>query len=626
MKKRLLYVGALVAPLLLYAQQTKDSTSIEQLEEVVISDSRFPLKRENSGKTVIKIGSDELRRNQGRNLAEVINAKSGIEINGARSNAGQNLSAFIRGGNNRQVLVMIDGVQVSDPSTLTNNFDLRLLDLEQIESVEIIKGAASTLYGNSAAAAVISIKTKKASNKKISASFSSTVGTNQSATKTNYDLADIKNNVTISGTLAKFSYSAQVGHHFADGLSAVTAGTEKDAFSRTNVGATLGYAFSKNFGITAFANQDRFTADFDSTFPSFTDADFTSLSDQYRYGIAPKFEYANGSLEARVSFNRIERTFQSSFPSQFSSESWVIDLFNKYNFNDRLYAIVGVNYIDNQVEFDALQESNTLDPYVNLVWLTDIGLNLNVGARLNNHSEYGSHLIYNLNPSYSFKFDDSYLKVLGSYSSSFIAPNLSQLFGAFGPNPDLEPEENTTLEFGAELQLAKKLRLSTVYFNRSESNFIDFVIIDFDTFEGQYQNVTSEFEVNGVEVELDYQLSSKLQVNANYTFTEKKDVPAFRIPKHKANARLNYRFNDRNFLGLDFQYVGERDDNDFSMFPSEITLDSFSLFNLNFGHELLEDRLFLNATIDNLFNEDYTEIFGFTARGRNLRLGFRLNF
>ena len=77
MKKRLLYVGALVTPLLFYAQQTTDSTSVEQLEEVVISDSRFALKREQSGKTVITIGTEELLRNQGRNLAEIINSKSG---------------------------------------------------------------------------------------------------------------------------------------------------------------------------------------------------------------------------------------------------------------------------------------------------------------------------------------------------------------------------------------------------------------------------------------------------------------------------------------------------------------------------------------------------------------------
>jgi len=65
-----------------------DSNGIQKLDEVVVSDSRFALKRENSGKTVIKITREELERNQGRTVAEVINARSGIEISGSRGRQG----------------------------------------------------------------------------------------------------------------------------------------------------------------------------------------------------------------------------------------------------------------------------------------------------------------------------------------------------------------------------------------------------------------------------------------------------------------------------------------------------------------------------------------------------------
>ena len=108
-----------------FAQQQIDSTKLEQLDEVVVSDSRFELKRENSGKTVIKISQQELEKNQGRTISELINTKSGIEINGSRGVEGQNLGTFVRGGNNRQVLVLIDGIQINDPSIVANDFDLR---------------------------------------------------------------------------------------------------------------------------------------------------------------------------------------------------------------------------------------------------------------------------------------------------------------------------------------------------------------------------------------------------------------------------------------------------------------------------------------------------------------------
>src|SRR5690606_8579681 len=120
-----------------FAQQETNSSHVEELEEVVVSDSRFQLKREHSGKTVIKISKKEIENNQGRNITELINAKSGIEINGTRSVDGLNLGYFVRGGNNRQVLVLIDGIQVNDPTVVSNDFDLRLIDLNTVESIEI---------------------------------------------------------------------------------------------------------------------------------------------------------------------------------------------------------------------------------------------------------------------------------------------------------------------------------------------------------------------------------------------------------------------------------------------------------------------------------------------------------
>src|SRR5690606_28408979 len=108
-----------------------DSTKLEQLDEVVVTDSKFHLKRENSSKVITKITQKELQHLQGKSIAEIINATIGIEINGTNSNAGQNLAYYIRGGRNRQVLVLIDGIAVTDPSHIANDYDLRLLNTGQ---------------------------------------------------------------------------------------------------------------------------------------------------------------------------------------------------------------------------------------------------------------------------------------------------------------------------------------------------------------------------------------------------------------------------------------------------------------------------------------------------------------
>ena len=85
------------------------------LDEVVVVDSRFKIKRSQSGKTVIKISEKELKNFRGRSLAELLQTYGGINVTGNRSAAGQNLGFSIRGGRNNQVLILVDGVRVSDP-------------------------------------------------------------------------------------------------------------------------------------------------------------------------------------------------------------------------------------------------------------------------------------------------------------------------------------------------------------------------------------------------------------------------------------------------------------------------------------------------------------------------------
>ncbi|WP_298500223.1 TonB-dependent siderophore receptor [uncultured Algibacter sp.] len=603
-----------------FAQQQIDSTKVQQLDEVVISDSRFTLKRENSGKTVIKISQQEIERNQGRTVTELINTKSGIEINGSRSVEGQNLGTFVRGGNNRQVLVLIDGVQINDPSLVSNELDLRLLDLNTIESIEIIKGASSTLYGNAAATAVINITTKKSSKEAISGSFLSVIGTNQTQDDLNYNGASFTNNVSINGTLNKFRYLASFGNRYADGLSAAKSDSpEKDPFSRYNTNLKLGYEFSNSFEISAYASLDKFKTDIDG-FPAptytFADTNDEYISQQKRVGISPKYSYNNGSFQVNAAFTKIDRETISDFGSVNEAESVVVDAFNKYVFDETFYTIVGLNYGDYNSLFATEESFTNTDPYLNIVYVSDFGLNLNAGGRLNNHSEYGSHFVYSLNPSYSIPVKSGYAKVFGSYATSFIAPNLSQLFGFFGANPELDPEENVTLEGGIEFNTNKGFRVNGVYFNRKEENTIVYTTA--------YENATTDATVNGFELEAQVDVVKDLTIATNYTFTELKDGVRLRVPKHKANASVGYDICKNSYVSLNYQFVGSRTDTNFATFTNE-DLNSYSLIDLYFSHKLINNKLKLFANVTNLFNKDYFEILGYTTRGRNVSLGLNLN-
>lgn len=603
-----------------FAQQNKDVATIEQLDEIVISDSRFELKREHSGKTVIKISRQEIENNQGKNIAELINTKSGIEINGSRSVEGQNLGYYVRGGSTRQVLILVDGIAVNDPSLVSNEFDLRLFDLNTVESIEIIKGAASTLYGNAAATAVINITTKKASNNVISANVMSVVGTNQSQDDSSYNPSSFTNHVSVNGTANKFNYLASFGNRFVDGLSAAKSeNPEKDAFNRFNTNVKLGYQFSDAFDVSAFASYDKLKTDIDGfPAPTYTLADTNEEyhSELTRVGISPKFTYSNGSVQVNAAYSKIDRASISDYTTTNEAESFVVDVFNKYVFNETFYTIGGLNYTEYKSLFASEESYTNIDPYLNAVYVSSFGLNINAGARLNNHSEYGSHFVYNVNPSYSVSLNDSYIKAFGSYATSFIAPNLSQLFGYYGANPDLEPEENLTIEGGLEFNTQKGIRLSALYFHREEENTIVYTT--------GYQNATTNAKLQGVEVEAEVKPCNGISFTANYTFTELIDGTRLRLPKHKVNAGLGYNFSSNTYASLNYQVVGSRMDTDFSTYQN-VGLDTFSLVDLYFSHKLLQNKLKLFVGVTNLLNEDYIEVMGYTTKGRNVNLGLNIN-
>ena len=225
--KNIFWISAIICTGSFYGQNS-DVENIETLDEVVIIDSKFNLPRENSGKVETKISAEELEKSRGQSLPEVINRVSGIEIGGTRGNEGQNLGYYVRGGRNRQVVILVDGIQVNDPSSIANDFDLRLLPLSQIASVEIIKGASSTLYGSGAGAAVISIQTKDPASDKLAFQWESTVGTNQSQEDQEYSPAEVQNTITIGGNLKKWEYQTRFSHRYSDNLSAVSPASEEE--------------------------------------------------------------------------------------------------------------------------------------------------------------------------------------------------------------------------------------------------------------------------------------------------------------------------------------------------------------------------------------------------------------
>lgn len=633
MKKQLLIVSVLAYSFVstnVLSQEKKEK--VEALNEVVITATKFATNKKNIGKVVYQITQETIENSQGKTIVDLLNDVPGVEINGNFSTKGQNLGYYIRGGRNRQVAILLDGVNVNDPSSFNGDFDLRQIDINQVEKIEVLKGASSTLYGTGAATGVINIILKKASKQGFNGSFNSSIGSNTSSENSNLSAEEFSTNFNFNGTLGKLDYLLALNANGSSGLSAAESTTsnqfEEDNFARQNVMLKLNYAFNENLKIGLLTSFDEFSADFDGfdfdpvTFASIpADRDNNLNSVQKRVGVNADYSYTNGALKIRTFFTDINRTENPS-DNFFNGEVYGFDIYNNYMINDEFSFLVGVTsqYQDmiQRTSFSTIEEGSGkqhfYDPYLSVNYMSETGLNLNVGGRLNIHSEYGNNFVYNVNPSYNFNIDENNIKVFASYSTAFITPTLSEIFTKLSSIDELLPEETTTVEGGFDVSLGDKITFNATYFYREETNKIGY---DPNTF--QTINDLGTFSAKGFETEVSYEVAKSLRLLANYTYIDRDENLLLKIPQNKGFIRANYNLSKNTFTSLSYRWVDETQD------FGNVTLDSYNLFDLFINHSILDNKVTFYGSVTNILNEDFQEIAGFTTRGRNYNLGLKIN-
>ena len=596
----------------------------EQLDEVVVSDTRIPKPRKNSGKAVVYISAAEIAQNKGISLAQLLNQYAGIYISGAQLHPGQNLSYFIRGGNNRQVLIRIDGVVVSDPSQIESDFDLRLVALDQIATIEVVKGASSSLYGSGAATAIIDITTKKELTQKTKLTVAQEWGTQNTFDQKLGKLSDVtKQFVEVQHQLGDVALSGSVQRLASDGMSSV-AGTETDPVKKENIQFSVQSQYSGPWAWSAYLQRDVFDANFDSTYPSFADADYSFVSKQQRIGFAPSYTNGKSSVQTQFSWTDTSRSYADSYPSDYKADMFTADLTWRHRASDELTLLGGLFYQDIDSDFKNASSGesythNNLAVFVSGQWQHAKGYALHASVRNSVHSEFGSHQTFTINPFYVKGLSSGgYLKFFGSWATSFIAPSQYKLYSGQYGNTELTPEENQTLELGVE-QVTDNSRTTVVAFQREEDNFVDFVFLS--NFMG-YQNRPGIFKVRGVEVESNWSLKH-WSINTNYTFTEKVGQAPLRLPKHAANIGLNYAA-PKTQWGLHWRYIGKRYDVN-QAFTQE-KLDAYALVDARIAFPDFIGNTTASLAVTNVFDVKYTEIFGFTTLGRNLNIALRYAF
>src|SRR5690606_19410147 len=224
--------------------------------------------------------------------------------------------------------IMVDGVQLNDASSIANDFDLRLLALDQVASIEIIKGASSTLYGSGAAAAVINIITKEPVDRKIGFQYQSMLRTNNITENKDFNAARFEQAIGVSGKLSKFDYQLNFSNRYTGNMSAVSAPDgvefEDNPFKKHNLYARVGYKPSANLQFYFYGNFDKFNSSYDDSF-MYEDADNRLVSSQGRIGSHWIATYNKGSFVFSDSYTELNREIIAEYPNKFDGKVYAFD-------------------------------------------------------------------------------------------------------------------------------------------------------------------------------------------------------------------------------------------------------------------------------------------------------------
>ncbi len=599
------------------AVKAQDSLKTTQLDEMVFTGSRMATPKEKSGKMIYKISGEDIQKSGVRSLPDLLNRVPGVQMDGNFGAPGTNIDYFVRGAGSKRTLILIDGVPFNDPSGIDLTYDLRLVDMNNIESIEVLRGGLSSLYGSGAAAAVISIKTKSAKSGELSGNVSLEAGSFNTK----------GGSVNANGRVDKVTYGFSGSYKSSDGFSAAKetggANFDKDGMTSENASLNVGYDVTEKINLQVSGALDQFENEFDAF--AFTD-DPTSGSVylQNRIGLSGNYSGEETQFSASIFQNNLERRFNyGGFSDDYEAQN------NQGNFQltqeigSLITVIAGVdlqrlNYEQpTQTQVDFTSQA----PY--LSGILELGnLTFQAGTRINKHSNYGTKTVYNLNPSYFFDLGSTTLKLLANYSTNYITPSLYQLNGPFG-NPELKPEISKGWDFGTSVY-QENLTLNAVYFQRKDNRPIDFQSFlddDFNFIGGEYFNAGRQLWVEGVEFDGQYSIG-KFDIRGTYTWLNniqgnlRQRVPRI---KYGLGGTLNYSKNGG--IALDYTWTGKRKQNDPATFETVAT-DSFGLVDLSANHQF--GRFALNGAINNLLNEKYEAILGFTTMGRNYTIGLTM--
>lgn len=596
------------------AQPEPDST----LPPIVVTATRIPTTPEEVSASMTVITAEDIRAQQTATVSEALRNVPGLDVvqTGSRGNT---TSVFLRGSNSNQVLVLLDGMEMN--SVTAGNFDFAHLPTDNVERIEILRGAGGTLYGSKAVGGVINIITKKGRG---APELGLSAGGGNGASH--------REVAGLSGSAKGLSYSLTSSYLRTEGFRSTN-----DAYRNGAVSARLDYGFPNEgslkgiFNMTdtklGLANNNNAASVLDPN-ANENDQHYTGQL-QWDQRLLPSWDY-------RFSFgiNRSHERFTDPDPLPFSATRTLIKpqiLAPQFQTTVRLepshQVTLGVDgdlrrakYTNTDstgavISFNKTQNNQAL--YLQDQWkLLGERLILVGGIRYDHNGDFGSE--WSPAASAAYLIRESGTKLKASYAEGFRAPTFNDLFFPGSNNPNLQPEVSQEFNAGIEQRLWNSdLQVETIYFHREVRDLI--------VFSGLIPKNVGQTIFDGAEVVLQAKLGPGLSLKGNYTYVNFSDRLT-RRPKHKVNLSLSYQNGPWNLHFLS-HITGRRLDVDAVTFKT-IDKGGFSRFDLASLYALPWrapgiKQLSLYGKIENLFNKRYEEADGFRAPPVNFLIGIR---
>ncbi len=651
MKKKIFIVAAVIFSNQLLAQQkyatATNTDSTKSLDEVVVTANKYPQKQSSTGKVLTVITQTQLQNNTGRTLMQVLNEQAGVIINGSQNAPGTNQTVYMRGAAAANTLILVDGVPVNDAAGITGAFDLNHFAIDQIERVEILKGAQSVLYGSDAVAGVINIITKKQNgNKK--------VGFNAVASSGTY--GTFKNTAGISGVVNIITYNLQYSKLHSDGFSAAQdiAGNknfDKDGINQDAIGLNITAKVSKTWQLRFTGRYDKYKADVDDD-ALIDDKNNIIENKNWQAGLHSLYQFTKGTVTVNLNLNNTIRKLDDAknipddpndydpYNATYKGNSLFGEAYTNLNLHQHIGLLFGTDFRKQKANIqstygnlgdDSLHASQ-VSGYTSFLLKSLGGFNAEIGARFTNHTAFGTALTYSINPSYLI---NKKLKLFANIASGFKAPTLYNLASEYG-NKNLKPEKSNSYETGIQYaNIGNNINVRVTYFNRTIKDVIIFKSL-FDPPYGQYDNADRQKD-NGFELEASFHPSVKWSITANYAFvngkiettSQGKDTSfynLYRRPKNAINTTIGYQTTKKLYTSIGFRWVDKRQDVYFNpnTFKTEIKdLKAYYNADVYLAYEA-SPAVKIFVDLRNVTNQLYFDLYGYNSRRFNFMAGINV--